>query len=160
MSKPSKLVPNQKNHELKSSHGKFFYGCPWPGLNQGPSDSLSNALSTEPRRRKDSRQKIQECHDFIRFMQNWSFLLLLWSILHESYKIMTFLNFLPGILLPPWLSGQRVRQQIQRSLVQSRPGTPMKKIYRGRISIHGFSDPLGTKYDGLDTLFSGKEPFI
>ena len=31
-----------------------------------------------------------------------------------------------------------------------------EKIYSGRISIHGFSDPLDTKYDGLDTLFSRK----
>ena len=49
---------------------------------------------------------------------------------------------------------------IQRSPDQTPPGTPIKKIYRGRISIYGFSESLGTKYDGLDALFSGKEPFI
>ena len=36
----------------------------------------------------------------------------------------------------------------------------MKKILRGRILIHGFSEPFGINFEGLDGLFLCTQHFI
>ena len=62
--------------------------------------------------------------------------------------------------MPPWLSEQRIRPQIQRSLVQSRVGAMSKKILRGGIFKHAFLEPLDIELEGLDSLFHRSELFI
>ena len=67
------------------------------------------------------------------------------SFMNRSFHYQNF--------LPLWLSQQRVRPQIQRSLVQSRVGAMSKKILRGGIFKHGFLEPLDIKFESLDSLF-------
>ena len=144
-SKPSKLMPKgSKKPCLKIPPRKnFFWHWPHPGLNQGPLDLRSNALPTEPQRQKVLQKKLWPMN-ITRFLCN--------SFMNRSFYHQNF--------LPPWLSQQRVRPQIQRSLVQSRVGAMSKKILRGGIFKHGFLEPLGIKFEGLDRLFHRSELFI
>ena len=69
-------------------------------------------------------------------------------------------SFFPKNFSPPWLSQQCVRPQTERSLVQSRVGAMPKKILRGGIFKHVFLEPLGIKFEGLDSLFHRSGLFI
>ena len=90
----------------------FFGHRPHPGLNQGPFGLRSNALLTEPRRRKVLRKKTSvhkaNTKNCVMFMSR---------------------SFFPKNFSPPWLSQQCVRPQTERSLVQSRVGAMSKKNF-------------------------------
>ena len=129
---------------LKIPPRKIFFGHrPHPGLNQGPFGLRSNALLTEPRRRKVFGKKTS-AHK------------------HHTIFCISFMNrsFFPQNFSSPWLSQQCVRPQTERSLVQSRVGAMPKKILREGIFKLGFLEPFDIKFEGLDSLLHRSGLFI
>ena len=133
----------QKNMFENPPTQNFFGHRPHPGLNQGPFGLRSNALLTEPRRRKVFGKKTS-AHK------------------HHTIFCISFMNrsFFPQNFSSPWLSQQCVRPQTERSLVQSRVGAMPKKILREGIFKLGFLEPFDIKFEGLDSLLHRSRLFI
>ena len=130
---------------LKIPPRKIFFGHrPHPGLNQGPFGLRSNALLTEPRRRKVFGKKTSAHKHHTIFCI---------SFMNRSFFLQNFSS--------PWLSQQCVRPQTERSLVQSRMGAMSKKDFAwGGFSNMFFWNSIAISlkvwmvfFKGLDFLF-------